>query len=196
MGTSGRSGNHTQYLTQFAKTYTYAISQAAQMTCPFVDATVYGGQAGGTLGLAVPGHSGYATTAKGSQPQSTGYLIRNYDGHIGSHQGIPAGFGVNNPAQNGGFGQGGGAGLIGSDGPTYTTTSGGNGGFGGGGGGAGETQNGGGGNGGAGGFGGGGGRGVTGGAGGFGAGHGGGALAAVAAGSVPAAPSLSSLADR
>ena len=95
MGTSGRSGNHTQYLTQFAKTYTYAdlTSGSKSRLAPTSSRRSTAARLAGTLGLTVPGHGGYATTAKGSKPQSTGYLVRNYDGHFGTHQGTPAGFG-------------------------------------------------------------------------------------------------------
>ncbi|WFU22125.1 VCBS domain-containing protein [Bradyrhizobium sp. CB1717] len=208
MGTSGHNAGPGLYVAKFGRSYVYYNSNlhATSYSLPWQSVFAYenGGASGGTLGLSVAGHGGYAIAAMGSgaNPQVVGftnhiggrygqsgnvlvgykgYFVQYIHGSVGSAgSGPPAGWGVASAAQNGGFGGGGGGGLHGSFGLYNVNTNGGNGGFGGGGGAAGINQgSSGGGLGGAGGFGGGGGRsayGQAGGAGGFGAGNGGSGL--------------------
>ncbi|WP_306577633.1 VCBS domain-containing protein [Bradyrhizobium sp. SRS-191] len=205
MGTAGHDAGPGLYRAKFGRSYVYYNSNlhATSYSLPWQSEFAYenGGGSGGTLGLGVGGHAGYASAASGSRaaPQVVGntnhigglfgqngnvlvgykgYFVQYIHGSVGSAgSGPPAGWGVASVAQSGGFGGGGGGGLHGSFGLYNANTNGGNGGFGGGGG-AGAMNQGysGGGLGGAGGFGGGGGRsafGQAGGAGGFGAGNGG-----------------------
>ncbi|WP_213737477.1 autotransporter-associated beta strand repeat-containing protein [Bradyrhizobium sp. dw_411] len=208
-GGMGSSGQGSTYQTKLSKAYIFPFYSSVNGVWTHTGTEIYGptdfayvkgGGNGGTVGLTVPGHSGYGNTATGSHANipavgsvnrlgsggfSTrgnytvryrGYFVEYINGNVGSHQGPPAYFRNSTTAQNGSFGGGGGGGESFAYNAYTNYTGGGNGGFGGGGGGAGLGSNNNGATGGAGGFGGGGGRSGSnhaGGAGGFGAGHGG-----------------------
>src|SRR6202011_4523229 len=106
--------------TVFFKTYeNYIPSLHTYGYSPFnyKIAMIQQGEAGGTVGLNVPGKGGYANAAAGSAPIQTGYfkygehyVLHRYNiGHRLSRPNTPdAAFYQRSAAQDGGFGGGGG----------------------------------------------------------------------------------------